>query len=61
MIGQLSNPWWVFVVLGLCARVVSGSRPPDGLRKRRYRRRFQGPDRARIRKIEKNISRTKGV
>ena len=25
MIGQLSNPWWVFVVLGICAGVVSGA------------------------------------
>ncbi len=25
MIGQLSNPWWVFVVLGLCAGVISGA------------------------------------
>ncbi len=25
MIGQLSNPWWVFVVLGLCAGVLSGT------------------------------------
>ncbi len=25
MIGQLSNPWWVFVVLGLCAGVLSGA------------------------------------
>ena len=24
MIGQLSNPWWVFIVLGLCAGVLSG-------------------------------------
>ncbi len=25
MIGQLSNPWWVFVILGICAGVVSGA------------------------------------
>ncbi len=25
MISQLSNPWWVFVVLGLCAGVLSGA------------------------------------
>lgn len=25
MIGQLSNPWWFFVVLGLCAGVLSGA------------------------------------
>lgn len=25
MIGQLTNPWWVFVVLGICAGVVSGT------------------------------------
>ncbi len=25
MIGQLSNPWWVFVVLGICAGVISGT------------------------------------
>ena len=25
MIGQLSNPWWVFVVLGVCAGVLSGA------------------------------------
>ncbi|MCH7556690.1 MAG: sulfite exporter TauE/SafE family protein [Planctomycetes bacterium] len=25
MIGQLSNPWWVFIVLGLCAGVLSGA------------------------------------
>ena len=25
MINQLSNPWWVFVVLGLCAGVLSGT------------------------------------
>ena len=25
MIGQLSNPWWVFVVLGFCAGVISGA------------------------------------
>lgn len=24
MIGQLSNPWWVFVVLGVCAGILSG-------------------------------------
>ncbi len=24
MIGQLSNPWWVFVILGICAGVLSG-------------------------------------
>ncbi len=25
MIGQLSNPWWVFVLLGICAGVLSGT------------------------------------
>jgi len=25
MIGQLSNPWWVFIVLGICAGVISGT------------------------------------
>ena len=25
MIGQLSNPWWVFIVLGICAGVISGA------------------------------------
>jgi len=25
MIAQLSNPWWVFVLLGLCAGVLSGA------------------------------------
>ena len=25
MIGQLSNPWWVFVLLGVCAGVISGT------------------------------------
>ena len=25
MIGQLSNPWWVFVLLGICAGVISGT------------------------------------
>lgn len=25
MIGQLSNPWWVFVVLGICAGILSGA------------------------------------
>ncbi len=25
MIGQLSNPWWVFVILGICAGVLSGA------------------------------------
>lgn len=25
MITQLSNPWWVFVLLGICAGVVSGT------------------------------------
>jgi len=25
MIGQLSNPWWVFVLLGICAGVLSGA------------------------------------
>ena len=25
MIGQLSNPWWVFVVLGVCAGILSGA------------------------------------
>ncbi len=25
MIGQLSNPWWFFVVLGICAGVLSGA------------------------------------
>ncbi len=25
MIGQLSNPWWVFIVLGICAGVLSGT------------------------------------
>lgn len=25
MIAQLSNPWWVFVLLGVCAGVLSGS------------------------------------
>ncbi len=25
MIGQLSNPWWVFVLLGICAGVISGA------------------------------------
>jgi len=25
MISQLSNPWWVFVVLGICAGVYSGA------------------------------------
>lgn len=25
MIGQLSNPWWVFVLLGICTGVVSGA------------------------------------
>jgi uncharacterized membrane protein YfcA len=25
MIGQLSSPWWIFVVLGICAGVVSGA------------------------------------
>ncbi|MHC4557161.1 MAG: sulfite exporter TauE/SafE family protein [Planctomycetota bacterium] len=24
MIGQLSNPWWIFIVLGICAGVLSG-------------------------------------
>ena len=24
MIGQLSNPWWVFVLLGICAGILSG-------------------------------------
>lgn len=24
MIGQLSNPWWIFVLLGICAGVTSG-------------------------------------
>ena len=24
MIGQLSNPWWVFVFLGICAGILSG-------------------------------------
>ncbi|MHC4545613.1 MAG: TSUP family transporter, partial [Planctomycetota bacterium] len=24
MISQLSNPWWVFVLLGICAGVLSG-------------------------------------
>ena len=60
MIEQLSNPWWVLVVPGLCVRVVSGSRPADGLRKSRYRRRLQGAVRLTIRKIEKNIAKTRG-
>ena len=25
MIGQLSNPWWVFIVLGICAGIISGA------------------------------------
>lgn len=25
MIGQLSNPWWTFIVLGVCAGVLSGT------------------------------------
>ncbi len=25
MISQLSNPWWVFVLLGICAGVISGA------------------------------------
>jgi len=25
MIGQLSNPWWVFIGLGICAGVLSGA------------------------------------
>ncbi len=25
MVAQLSNPWWAFVVLGICAGVVSGA------------------------------------
>jgi uncharacterized membrane protein YfcA len=24
MIGQLSNPWWFFVILGICAGIMSG-------------------------------------
>ena len=24
MIGQLSNPWWIFIVLGVCAGIISG-------------------------------------
>jgi uncharacterized membrane protein YfcA len=25
MIGQMSNPWWVFVALGICAGILSGA------------------------------------
>ena len=25
MMGQLSNPWWVFILLGVCAGVLSGA------------------------------------
>ena len=25
MIGQLSNPWWIFIVMGVCAGVISGA------------------------------------
>ncbi len=25
MIGQLSNPWWIFILLGICAGVLSGA------------------------------------
>jgi uncharacterized membrane protein YfcA len=25
MIGQLSNPWWIFIVLGICAGIISGA------------------------------------
>ena len=25
MLGQLSNPWWAFVVLGVCAGILSGT------------------------------------
>ena len=25
MIGQLSNPWWVFILFGICAGVLSGA------------------------------------
>ena len=25
MIGQLSNPWWIFIVLGICAGILSGA------------------------------------
>lgn len=25
MIGQLTNPWWIFIVLGICAGVISGA------------------------------------
>jgi hypothetical protein len=25
MIGQLSNPWWVFIFLGICAGILSGT------------------------------------
>lgn len=60
MTAQLSSPWWVFVVFGLCARVVSGSHPRDGLRKHRYRRPLEEGVRPTIRKIEKNIARIKG-
>jgi uncharacterized membrane protein YfcA len=24
MIGQLSNPWWIFILLGVCAGILSG-------------------------------------
>jgi hypothetical protein len=47
MIGQLYNPWWIFVALGFCAGVISGARPTDAVRKRRYRR-TQGAIRRRI-------------
>jgi len=47
MIAQLSCPWWCFVELGICAGVISGARPADAVRKRRYRR-TQGAIRRRI-------------
>jgi uncharacterized membrane protein YfcA len=25
MIGQLTNPWWIFIVLGICAGIISGA------------------------------------
>lgn len=25
MIGQLSNPWWIFILLGICAGILSGT------------------------------------
>ena len=25
MIGQLSNPWWIFILLGICSGVLSGA------------------------------------